>query len=146
MLAINGVLDLQVDATQNLSAIEKALRRGGNQDIEIARLPGLNHLLQTAKTGAPTEYSQIEEKDRTTVQQQIYILAANVNAYMMLSGHFDYARTAVETAGCGGRGWSTAPSRVPWRRVARKVPRQRSVAKNAGSRWRKSFRSSPTNW
>jgi len=27
----------------------------------VMRLPGLNHLLQTAKTGLPAEYAQIEE-------------------------------------------------------------------------------------
>lgn len=28
---------------------------------EIDELPGLNHLFQTAKTGSPMEYAQIEE-------------------------------------------------------------------------------------
>ena len=61
VLAINGSLDLQVDAKQNLPAIEKALRDGGNQDVTVKELPGLNHLFQTATTGSPAEYATIEE-------------------------------------------------------------------------------------
>lgn len=61
VLAMNGTLDLQVDPAQNLPPIEQALRDGGNDDITIVRLPGLNHLFQTATTGAPQEYGQIEE-------------------------------------------------------------------------------------
>jgi hypothetical protein len=61
VLAINGEKDLQVTYKENLSAIEEALKRGGNENYEIKMLPGLNHLFQTAKTGAISEYSQIEE-------------------------------------------------------------------------------------
>jgi pimeloyl-ACP methyl ester carboxylesterase len=61
VLAINGSLDLQVAANENLGAIEKALKEGGNQDVTIVELPGLNHLLQTATTGSPMEYANIEE-------------------------------------------------------------------------------------
>ena len=61
VLALNGEKDLQVSAAQNLPAIKKALEEGGNKQIEIDELSGLNHLFQTAKTGSPTEYAQIEE-------------------------------------------------------------------------------------
>ncbi|HNY41771.1 MAG TPA: hypothetical protein PKJ41_15330, partial [Bryobacteraceae bacterium] len=61
VLALDGSLDTQVVAAQNLPAIEAALKQGGNRDFEIALLPGLNHLMQTAKTGGVGEYSQIEE-------------------------------------------------------------------------------------
>ncbi len=61
VLAINGALDKQVLASQNLPAIRKALQESGNQHFEVDELPGLNHLFQTAKTGAPAEYAQIEE-------------------------------------------------------------------------------------
>jgi len=61
VLAINGSLDLQVSAKENLPAIEKALRAGGNKDVTATELPGLNHLFQTASTGAPMEYANIEE-------------------------------------------------------------------------------------
>ncbi|MGD0735992.1 MAG: alpha/beta fold hydrolase [Terracidiphilus sp.] len=61
VLAINGSLDLQVPPALNLPAIRKALEDAGNKHFEVDELPGLNHLFQTAKTGAPSEYGQIEE-------------------------------------------------------------------------------------
>ncbi|MFN7996319.1 MAG: alpha/beta fold hydrolase [Bryobacteraceae bacterium] len=61
VLAMNGALDLQVPPKQNLPAIASALEAGGSPDYEIVKLPGLNHLFQTARTGAPSEYSGIEE-------------------------------------------------------------------------------------
>jgi len=61
VLVLNGSLDKQVLPSQNLPAIRKALEEAGNQHAEIDELPGLNHLFQTAKTGAPAEYAQIEE-------------------------------------------------------------------------------------
>jgi uncharacterized protein len=59
VLDLNGSLDLQVPPAQNLPAIRKAL--AGNKHAEVDELPGLNHLFQTAKTGSPAEYEQIEE-------------------------------------------------------------------------------------
>jgi len=61
VLVLNGSLDKQVLPSQNLPPIRKAQAEAGNQHVEIDELPGLNHLFQTAKTGAPSEYSQIEE-------------------------------------------------------------------------------------
>ncbi len=61
VLAINGEKDTQVPPKQNLPAIRKALEEGGNKHFEVDELPGLNHLFQTAKTGSPAEYAQIEE-------------------------------------------------------------------------------------
>jgi pimeloyl-ACP methyl ester carboxylesterase len=61
VLAVNGSLDLQVNAAINLPAIEDALKDGGNKDFTIKEFPGLNHLFQHAKTGTLAEYSQIEE-------------------------------------------------------------------------------------
>lgn len=61
VLAINGEKDLQVPPKENLSAIEEALKAGGNQNYTIKELPGLNHLFQTAQTGVPSEYVKIEE-------------------------------------------------------------------------------------
>ncbi len=61
VLAINGSLDKQVLPSQNLPPIRKALAESGNPHVEVDELPGLNHLFQTAKTGSPTEYAQIEE-------------------------------------------------------------------------------------
>jgi uncharacterized protein len=61
VLAMAGSKDLQVPPEQNIPAIRKALQEAGNQKFEIDELPGLNHLFQTAKTGSPAEYAQIEE-------------------------------------------------------------------------------------
>jgi pimeloyl-ACP methyl ester carboxylesterase len=61
VLAIYGERDLQVPPKQNLPAIAEALKAGGNRDYTTIELPGLNHLLQTSRTGSPNEYEQIEE-------------------------------------------------------------------------------------
>ncbi len=59
VLALNGSLDVQVQAEENLAAIRTALK--ANPNATIRELPGMNHLLQTAGTGAPSEYNDIEE-------------------------------------------------------------------------------------
>ena len=61
VLAIDGGHDLQVVADQNLPGIAAALAAGHNSDWTVEKLPGLNHLFQTAKTGAIGEYGEIEE-------------------------------------------------------------------------------------
>lgn len=59
VLAIGGDKDLQVLADTSLPAIKAALPAGA--DTTVVALPGLNHLLQTARTGLPNEYATIEE-------------------------------------------------------------------------------------
>lgn len=61
VLAINGELDLQVPPRQNLPAIAAALEAGANGDYAVVKLPRLNHLFQTARTGSPDEYETITE-------------------------------------------------------------------------------------
>lgn len=61
VLALNGAKDTQADAEQNLPAIEAALRKGGNRDVTIKLMPGLNHLFQQCNTGALSEYESIEQ-------------------------------------------------------------------------------------
>jgi pimeloyl-ACP methyl ester carboxylesterase len=61
VLALNGELDTQVRADENLAAIGAALKSGGNRDYRTMKLPGLNHLFQKAPSGAITEYRDIEE-------------------------------------------------------------------------------------
>ncbi len=61
VLAINGELDVQVAAKENLSQIEAALKKAGNKNVTMKELPGLNHLFQTSKTGSLNEYGSIEE-------------------------------------------------------------------------------------
>jgi pimeloyl-ACP methyl ester carboxylesterase len=59
VLALNGSLDLQVPAKEDLGPIRAALQ--GNPRATVIELPNLNHLFQTATTGAPAEYGEIEE-------------------------------------------------------------------------------------
>ncbi len=61
VLALNGELDVQVDAEQNLTGIANALEQGGNRNVTIHRLPKHNHLFQRATTGLVNEYAAIEE-------------------------------------------------------------------------------------
>jgi pimeloyl-ACP methyl ester carboxylesterase len=61
LLALNGEKDLQVAADENLPGIRAALEEAGNRNVETVAFPGLNHLFQTATTGAPSEYGQIAE-------------------------------------------------------------------------------------
>jgi pimeloyl-ACP methyl ester carboxylesterase len=71
LLALNGSLDVQVPAKENLEAIEKALIFGGNSSYSIEEIPDLNHLFQHAKTGNVDEYSKIEETMSPEVLEKI---------------------------------------------------------------------------
>jgi hypothetical protein len=61
VLALNGDKDLQVNYEQNLPAIKAAINSGGNKKVKTVVLPGHNHLFQHCTTGAPAEYTTIEE-------------------------------------------------------------------------------------
>jgi pimeloyl-ACP methyl ester carboxylesterase len=61
VLAINGELDLQVPPKQNLPVMRQIFEESGHPDFTVTELSGLNHLFQTANTGAPSEYVGIEE-------------------------------------------------------------------------------------
>jgi len=61
VLALYGEKDIQVPPAGNAEAVKQALCNGGNEKYEVKVLPGLNHLFQTAESGAPSEYSLIEE-------------------------------------------------------------------------------------
>jgi hypothetical protein len=71
VLVLNGEKDLQVPPALNLPAIRKALDEAGNKHYEIDEMPGLNHLFQTAKTGLPTEYAQVDETMSPAVLDKI---------------------------------------------------------------------------
>jgi pimeloyl-ACP methyl ester carboxylesterase len=71
VLAMIGEKDVQVSPKQNLPAIRKALQEGGNKHSEVVEMPGLNHLFQTAKTGAVSEYTKIEETISTSALGKI---------------------------------------------------------------------------
>jgi len=59
VLALYGSLDVQVPAKENFDAATKALKN--NPNATVMELPGMNHLLQDARSGAPSEYNDIEE-------------------------------------------------------------------------------------
>lgn len=71
VLVLGGALDTQVPSKQNLPAIAAALAHGAAQDYQIVSFPKLNHLFQTARTGAPEEYAGIDETIAPAVLETI---------------------------------------------------------------------------
>ena len=71
VLALNGTLDRQVPPQENLAAIRAALAE--NPDATTLELPGLNHLFQTAKTGAVGEYGDIQQ----TIAAEVLTIMGN---------------------------------------------------------------------
>ena len=47
------------------------MKKGGNEDFTVEEMAGLNHLFQTAETGAITEYYSIEETLNPAVLEKI---------------------------------------------------------------------------
>ncbi len=78
VLALGGTLDLQVPPEEDLTAIDAALKEGGNRDYRVVRLPKLNHLFQTATTGAPSEYEKIDE---TVSPSALELMATWINQH-----------------------------------------------------------------
>lgn len=62
VLALFGERDLQVPAGMNKTAMEKALRKGGNKDYTIREFPKANHLYLTAASGSPSEYAGLKKE------------------------------------------------------------------------------------
>jgi len=71
VLALDGSKDMQLDPEQNIAAMKAAFARGGNADVTIQLLPGLNYMFQTAETGLGWEYPTIAETISPTVLQII---------------------------------------------------------------------------
>ncbi len=71
VLALDGTLDMQVNAEANLAAIKSGLQKGGNKNFTIVKLDGLNHLFQKAATGSVPEYGQITETVNPIVLQTV---------------------------------------------------------------------------
>jgi len=59
ILILQGALDRQVTAEQ-ARMLEEAARRAGNRDVTVRVFPNLNHLFLQARTGAETEYANLE--------------------------------------------------------------------------------------
>ena len=61
VLVVAGSKDLQVPPSLNVPVIQAALKSASNDRVTVNIHKGLNHLLQTAKTGLVREYRSIEE-------------------------------------------------------------------------------------
>jgi len=78
VLVLYGEKDIQVAPVENQKEVLKALTEGGNGAVKAAILPGLNHLFQTAKTGAIGEYGMIEETFAPAALEEIGAWVAGV--------------------------------------------------------------------
>ncbi len=61
VLLVAGGKDVQVDAEKNLEAIASVLRKHGNDNADVLLIPDVNHMMQTAGSGALEEYGELEE-------------------------------------------------------------------------------------
>ena len=77
VLALAGSKDQQVAPDTNQTAIAEALRAEQRADVTVRTLEGLNHLFQTAETGAVSEYGRIEQ---TFAPKAIEAIAAWIEA------------------------------------------------------------------
>lgn len=77
VLALNGEKDLQVTPKENLAAITRALKDGGNSNITTKEFPNLNHFFQECETGSPLEYAKIEQtfSPKVLTEISVWILA-----------------------------------------------------------------------
>lgn len=55
VLVLNGTKDVQVSADQSVPAIRQALRAGGNHQVTVAIIPGVNHFFHRVLTDSPFE-------------------------------------------------------------------------------------------
>lgn len=71
VLAIFGELDVQVPPAMHMQVLRETLSAAGNPDVTIEEFRGLNHLFQTATTGAISEYEVIEETMAPSVLERL---------------------------------------------------------------------------
>jgi pimeloyl-ACP methyl ester carboxylesterase len=71
VLALNGDMDVQVPAKENLEAIRIALEAGGNKDATVHEVVGINHAFQECETGMVDEYARIEQTFSPAVMSEI---------------------------------------------------------------------------
>jgi hypothetical protein len=62
LLIVHGLLDTQVPSSSadQLEALAKS--RKNNKGVEVAKIPGVNHVLAQAVTGEPEEYATLKDK------------------------------------------------------------------------------------
>ncbi len=70
VLALNGSLDHQVPPA-SMTGIVSSLKAGGNRKVESMIFPSVNHMMQTARTGAETEYAAIDETMAPAVMEKV---------------------------------------------------------------------------
>lgn len=70
VLVLNGDKDCQVPVA-NLTYIQQGLTANGNEQVTTITYPDLNHMFQTAQTGLPVEYADIEETIHPKVVEDI---------------------------------------------------------------------------
>jgi pimeloyl-ACP methyl ester carboxylesterase len=61
VLAIYGTFDLQVPASPNVAALERVFRARNSSRLTTRLLPGVNHMMQPATSGAMDQYRLIEQ-------------------------------------------------------------------------------------
>lgn len=62
LLIVQGTLDTQVDPTNADRLLELAKARKNAPPVDIAKIPGVNHLLEAATTGEEDEYGSLPDK------------------------------------------------------------------------------------
>ncbi len=80
VLAINGDRDTQVNAAQNLRAIQFATRRAKNNKVKTTTLTNHNHLFQRSITGALSEYGSLSETLSEETLETVYSWIRNTFA------------------------------------------------------------------
>lgn len=80
VLAINGDRDTQVNAAQNLRAIQFATRRAKNSKVKTVTLADHNHLFQRSITGAISEYGSLTETLSEETLETVYSWIRNTFA------------------------------------------------------------------
>ena len=82
LLALYGSLDLQVPPTPNLAALERHFIGPRRRLLTAELLPGINHMLQPARTGSMDEYRRIEQ----TIAERVFaVLDAWLHRHVPLS-------------------------------------------------------------
>ena len=88
------VADIQAVEAIGISVVEKK-KRDRYSAAELRK--GRGKLYELAR-----EYERIEEKNRSTVQQQVFSLALNLDVYERLETSFDFARYDLDISGSTG--------------------------------------------
>ncbi|MFO0548042.1 MAG: alpha/beta fold hydrolase [Polyangiaceae bacterium] len=71
VLALDGSMDLQVAADDNIPAIRAALERGKNPDFTAEIVAGRNHLFQIAELGTMEEWAYLDQTMDPAVLEKI---------------------------------------------------------------------------